>query len=219
MTDKQLPDWAIAKAFRQCQVFAAPSKTREFILLVEHRARELSAQKRPQRVRHSCEVDMLSECPGCEAEAQQPDAARGEQPAWYGACHGVAAPYDHTKPPPGVAPDHHGKAGQRLQPARDGALLDEIGRKAWTYAVYMSDVCAIFETQPPQPADGEAVSHDSDCAVHNEPAMPAGDCDCSKSAAGKVLSGWNGDEMHGSTASLSLEHWSTSTRKNCRGSR
>lgn len=83
-------------------------------------------------------------------------------------------------------------------------MLDEIGRKAWTveledggtaYAVYMSDVRAIFETQPPQPADGEAVSHDSDCAVHNEPAMPAGDCDCSQSAAGKVLSGWNGDEM------------------------
>ncbi|MDX4958015.1 hypothetical protein [Delftia acidovorans] len=34
-------------------------------------------------------------------------------------------------------------------------------------------------------------SHDSDCAVHNEPAMPAGPCDCSRKAVkvlGEVLS-------------------------------
>lgn len=173
MTDKQLPpEWARDRASREYienLLTLSYTSMKEAAVWIERRARELSAQQ-PDAARGEhcpkCNFTMsgVGHCVNC-----------AEQPAWYGACHGVAAPYDHTKPPPGVAPDHHGKAGQRLQPARDGvdSLSGYVEYLREDKATKYSDPCnAAVQTErlriadeleeigassPPQPADGEAV--------------------------------------------------------------
>lgn len=79
MTDKQLPpDWALAQAYRTVSTSCIASEV-FFCGKVERLARELSAQQPPKRVRHSCEVDMLSECPGCIAEIRE-ETESAQQP-------------------------------------------------------------------------------------------------------------------------------------------
>jgi hypothetical protein len=54
----------------------------------------------------------------------------------------------------------------------------------------------------------ETVPHDSDCAVHNEPATPNGDCDCKRGnvvIAGKdITAGLNDDPDELSTVAFGI---------------
>ena len=53
------------------------------------------------------------------------------------------------------------------------AILDEYGLQA-------IDFVADFKAALAQPAQERCCYHDSDCAVHNMPAYPAGPCDCTQ---------------------------------------